>query len=910
MKRNIFKALAVVAALALSSCSMFNTVEKDDNSTESKETYITIGLNQAARTALPTVKSENDFTSFTLTSKESIGSRLLGTWTSDDTSSAYAKMNAAKIAVTAGSTYTFTLQAVKGGAKWEGSVTKTIETGENSLSFTLAVASLSTEGTGAINVTLSVPSAVKAVEAWLYQADEQLGLPEDDENPTLTFADGKATYTRSDIEAGNYVLVYTLYGDTQKTLKLGEWREYAGIADGLTSSSNPVIASNDDLAHIYKITLNLNGGTFTGTFPGSYTRYSFDEDNEISLPYSAIRSDYIYLNEDGEVELYKKNCFFEGWYDAETDGEIVYCIEPSMGDVTLWAYWTDTLTLDCIDAVYKNRGINGLKHYLNLQTLLDKGFTQINLKLTGMADKTAPADDWTSVDWNAEETLSSYTDERFTAIFDAICAVQGDVTDKKDEQTARHVYTYTGLGIKLDLSETSLTYLPLFAFADIGYLSSDELESIKKPVNLTGITLPETLTALLSYTFLYPGFKEITIPKNVTYIYLAIGFTQGLTIDFESGSSIKTLNTIVGANDLVAINIPASVETINTKAFYKSGLEEITFEEGCHLQTIGDDAFYECNFTSITLPASLKEISYRAFSSCTKLTTINFEGTTAQWAAVERKKNWHLNVPATTVTCSDGVVGLDYPIGTKMPSEPKEVGDIVFNDGSATPYTAELRLTDAQKAAAVAVIFYAGTGEATSGSNENILGTKTLGVGIEKDLCKWAADDSVVGEKQNIEAIRYYKSETAPSEGIYYTHTYKNTILYITGDFDGSDNWNEICKIDSNASETPANYPAFNFANTYAARAESHVANTAFERDWYVPSYVELLIIHENFASVVKPAFKAATGNQFELTTYWSSSQYANYYEGVGEVDFTGSQDPANWQNKGSYSNVCAIREF
>ena len=38
-----------------------------------------------------------------------------------------------------------------------------------------------------------------------------------------------------------------------------------------------------------------------------------------------------------------------------------------------------------------------------------------------------------------------------------------------------------------------------------------------------------------------------------------------------------------------------------------------------------------------------------------------------------------------------------------------EVGDIVFSDGSATPYSNTLSLSDAQKGAAIAIIFYKGT---------------------------------------------------------------------------------------------------------------------------------------------------------------------------------------------------------
>ena len=65
-------------------------------------------------------------------------------------------------------------------------------------------------------------------------------------------------------------------------------------------------------------------------------------------------------------------------------------------------------------------------------------------------------------------------------------------------------------------------------------------------------------------------------------------------------------------------------------------------------------------------------------------------------------------------------------IGTKVPTEAKAVGDIVFSDGSATPYTSNLTLTDTQKSAAVAVIFYVGT----VCNNDTDTVSRTLGVGL------------------------------------------------------------------------------------------------------------------------------------------------------------------------------------
>ena len=322
MKGKILSILTALSALALSSCSMFDSIEQREESPSPDTTYIKISLENSSRTALPAVSEASEFTSFTLTGTTQTANALSvaeTTWTSDATGTAYAKMAAASIAVTVDASYSFTLTAVKGGAAWRGSCTKTIAHGSNSLSFTLALATLSRDGAGSLSVVLTVPDAVKAASAALTSLDSASTLTP--ENASLNFADGKATYTASGIASGNYVLVYTLWGDTAMTLKLGEWREYAGITDGLTSSSSPVIAGNDELESIYQITLDTNGGTLSGSFPGSYTRFS----DEITLPVAD--------------KITKGGYKFVGWKNAQ--GEIVTKIaKGSTGDITLTAQWT------------------------------------------------------------------------------------------------------------------------------------------------------------------------------------------------------------------------------------------------------------------------------------------------------------------------------------------------------------------------------------------------------------------------------------------------------------------------------------------------------------------------------------------------------------------------------------------
>ena len=75
--------------------------------------------------------------------------------------------------------------------------------------------------------------------------------------------------------------------------------------------------------------------------------------------------------------------------------------------------------------------------------------------------------------------------------------------------------------------------------------------------------------------------------------------------------------------------------------------------------SIGNYAFLYCSsLTSVVIPDSVTSIREWAFSYCRSLTSIKFEGTVAQWNAIEKGYNWNYNCPATEVVCSDGKVAL------------------------------------------------------------------------------------------------------------------------------------------------------------------------------------------------------------------------------------------------------------
>ena len=311
MKRKILSALAAITALALASCSMFNSGSEEDSS---QPAYIKVGVKDISRSALPNVTKEDEFENFTLTGTAE-GENVLAvkeTWATDKTSTAWAKMKESSIPVTEGAGYNFTLSAVKGGATWQGSCAKTIQSGKNTLTFTLSLSELSTEGEGNLEITLSLPVSVKAVEA-------KLTNKEDSEVSGKTeFKGGKesasVSFAAKDIQSGNYLLTFSLFGDEEKTLKLGEWREYAGITNGLTSTATDKISELED---IYTIDLELGEGTLQGTIPGSYTRYS----DKISLP-----------------DAKKAGDTFDGWYNLAGE-KVTEIATDTLKNITLKAKW-------------------------------------------------------------------------------------------------------------------------------------------------------------------------------------------------------------------------------------------------------------------------------------------------------------------------------------------------------------------------------------------------------------------------------------------------------------------------------------------------------------------------------------------------------------------------------------------
>ena len=192
-------------------------------------------------------------------------------------------------------------------------------------------------------------------------------------------------------------------------------------------------------------------------------------------------------------------------------------------------------------------------------------------------------------------------------------------------------------------------------------------------------------------------------------------------------------------------------------------------------------------------------------------------------------------------------------IGTKAPTEAKVVGDIVFTDGSATAYSADLTLTDEQQAKAEAVVFYVG-------SADSALGNRTLAVNVKNSGTKKYAWTT---ELFNFTDLQCTNTTTKPESGTYYEYTYRNKTYYVTGDLDGSDNWEKIKATDptGTADDVVAeNYPAFNYVNTELGE------------NYYLPTLAELEELLKNLTAVNASITAAGGTGLTDSATYWSSS--------------------------------------
>ena len=220
---------------------------------------------------------------------------------------------------------------------------------------------------------------------------------------------------------------------------------------------------------------------------------------------------------------------------------------------------------------------------------------------------------------------------------------------------------------------------------------------------------------------------DVTIPEGVTDI------GSGAFRDCTSLESVKIPASVTSigkyafwnCTSLTGVDIPASVTSIGGGAFYEcESLETVTYngtlaqwcamdndynlmgkaerviltgENNMNLkqvdtlkipdgvERIGIHAFYDCTaLTDVTIPASVTSIEGGAFYGCESLETVTYNGTLAQWCAMDNDF-WLMHNATSVILTGQNNMNLKQEATLVIPDEATKIGRNAF--GGCTSLT-------------------------------------------------------------------------------------------------------------------------------------------------------------------------------------------------------------------------------
>lgn len=357
--------------------------------------------------------------------------------------------------------------------------------------------------------------------------------------------------------------------------------------------------------------------------------------------------------------------------------------------------------------------------------------------------------------------------------------------------------------------------------------------------------------------------------NNLTYLNLKSFNTEKVTSLFQMFQTCQKLKVL----DLTSFDT-TKVTNMNS-----------TFNLCSMLETI----YVSGNFKTDSVTDSTA-----MFQTCTSL--VGGKGTTLS-NVNNNTTHTYARIDGGPSTATKGLFTAGPPIGPKL--RPDAVGDIVFKDGSAMASSDIASITDAQKEAAIAVIFYKGT---RLNNGDDSTTERLLGVGLCQGTKSWC----IGGANASSVRIETILCENEPGNyGVWPNPAVR----------DGRQNFEKIGQyLESNDDTgTPGKYPAFEFARNYKEQENSRVEETPYEKGWYLPTFAELYYVRGKKGDL-NSVFNSLGVSELNVGNnifYWSSSQsHATGTDYDGKAIFLNMVSGISHGSKSMEKSVLVIRQF